>query len=526
MNEQQGSERRVARRWIWGPVGIGVIVLAVVVFVLVSALDGDEVGGAVSDVDEIAEATVRITTEGTYAAPAFGADDVGGGGTGFFVSEGGFIVTSHHVVAGAESIEVAVPEIDEPFDAQVVGLSECADLAVISITTEQGFPFVDWARAEPSTGLDVFAFGYPAGSDEVVRSRGVVSVARAEGDSRWASVDNTLAHTAVVEADGAGGPLALSDGRILGVNYEPDGGDRMAISHVEARDVIDVLAGGDHLHSIGINGQAVFDEASGVSGIWAAAVVPGSPAARTGVEPGDLVTRIEGVSLGGDGTKAQYCDVLRSHDPDAVLAVEVLRPESGEVFEGQINGDRLEPSFSFAQTLGDAFAEPADDVPSTHSEFVTVTDDSGAISVEVPVEWAEVDGRPLVVDEGGGRPNIRAAPSLEGFETSFAVPGVNVSLFEGAAPSDADELLDDASGALEASCANVTRQPYDDARLMGSFDEYTGCGDEESSVVVVVAGPEDGGYLVRVLIQVVTRTDLGALDTILDTVVVDGERDG
>lgn len=527
MNEQQGSERRVTRRWIfWGAAGIGAIALAAAVFFVVAALGDDEIGGAVSDVDEVAEATVRITTEGTYAAPAFGADDVGGDGTGFFVSAGGVIVASHHVVAGAESIEVAVPGIDEPFDAQVVGLSECADLAVLSIAAEREFPFVDWTRAEPSTGLDVFTFGYPADSDEVVRSRGVVSVARAEGDSRWASVDNTLAHTAVVEAAGAGGPLALSDGRILGVNDAPDAGDRMAVSHVEARGVIDVLAGGNHLHSIGINGQAVFDEASGVSGIWVAAVVPGSPAARTGVEPGDLITRIEGVSLAGDGTKAQYCDVLRSHDPDAVLAVEVLRAESGEVFEGQINGDPLEPSFSFAQTLGDAFADPADDVPSTHSEFVTVTDDSGAISVEVPIEWEEVDGRPLVVDEGDGRPNIRAAPSLEGFETSFAVPGVNVSLFEDAGPSDADELLDDASGALEASCANATRQPYDDARLMGSFDEYTGCGDEESSVVVVVAGPEGGGYLIRVLIQVVTRTDLGALDTILDTVVVGGARNG
>lgn len=526
MNEQQGSGSRVARRWIWGTAGIGAIAVAVVAFVVVSGLDGDEAGGAVSDVDEVAEATVRITTEGTYAAPALGAGDVGGGGTGFFVSEDGLIVASHHVVAGAESIDVAVPGIDEPFGAQVVGLSECADLAVLSIAAEREFPFVDWTRAEPSSGLDVFAFGYPADSDEVVRSRGVVSVARAEGDSRWASSDNTLAHTAVVETRGAGGPLALSDGRILGVNYEPDGGDRVAVSHVEAREVIEALAGGDHLHSIGVNGQAVLDDASGVSGIWVAAVVPRSPAARTGIEPGDLITRIEGVSLGGDGTKAQYCDVLRSHEANAVLAVEVLRLDSGEVFEGQINGDRLEPSFSFAQTLGDAFAEPSDDVPDTHSEFVTVVDDTGAISVEVPVEWGEVDGRPLVVDEGDGRPNIRAAPSLEGFETSFAVPGVNVSLFADAGPSDADELLDAASGALEASCANVTRQPYDDARLRGSFDEYTGCGDKGSSVVVVVAGPEDGGRLVRVLIQVVTRTDLGALDTILDTVVVDSERDG
>ncbi len=325
MNEQQDSGGRVARRWIWGTAGIGAIAVAVAAFVFVSGFDGDEAGGAVSDVDEVAEATVRITTEGTYAAPALGAGDVGGGGTGFFVSEDGLIVASHHVVAGAESIDVAVPGIDEPFGAQVVGLSECADLAVLSIAAEREFPFVDWTRAEPSSGLDVFAFGYPADSDEVVRSRGVVSVARAEGDSRWASSDNTLAHTAVVEARGAGGPLALSDGRILGVNYEPDGGDRVAVSHVEASEVIEALAGGDHLHSIGVNGQAVLDDASGVSGIWVAAVVPRSPAARTGIEPGDLITRIEGVSLGGDGTKAQYCDVLRSHEPDAVLAVEVLR---------------------------------------------------------------------------------------------------------------------------------------------------------------------------------------------------------
>ena len=93
--------------------------------------------------------------------------------------------------------------------------------------------------------------------------------------------------------------------------------------------------------------------------MWVSGVASGSPADDAGIEGGDIITSMEGVTLGADGTLADYCDVIRSHDGDAALSVEVLRFATGEVLRGQLNAEPLEVAATFGgDEDDDAGAEP------------------------------------------------------------------------------------------------------------------------------------------------------------------------
>ena len=127
----------------------------------------------------------------------------------------------------------------------------------------------------------------------------------------------------------------------------------MAIASDLAQPVVERLRSGD-FESLGINGWAVYDEAAGISGIWVAGVAPGSPAADVGLMPGDIVTSMNGLPMGTDGTFKDYCDVIRTAGEGAPIAVEVLRYDTSEVLKGEINGDEpLALAFSFAEEVGD-----------------------------------------------------------------------------------------------------------------------------------------------------------------------------
>ncbi|QQS26046.1 MAG: trypsin-like peptidase domain-containing protein [Actinomycetota bacterium] len=117
-------------------------------------------GAAVSSLDDVLSATVRIDTRGALVDPEIGAFEFsGGGGSGFFIDPSGIAVTNNHVVTGVAALEVYVGEEDEP-RTQVLGVSECSDLAVIDVEGD-GFPYLEWYDGEIRAGLDVYAAGTP-----------------------------------------------------------------------------------------------------------------------------------------------------------------------------------------------------------------------------------------------------------------------------------------------------------------------------------------------------------------------------
>jgi serine protease Do len=195
------------------------------------------------------------------------------------------------------------------------------------------------------------------------------------------------------------------------------------------------------------------------------------------------------------------------------MSLEVLRFSTEEVYEGQLNGDPLTLSFSFAQSYDDAIGSDDPASSATYTEYVTITDDSGSITTEVPVEWADVDGSPNP-DIG---PSLHAAPNLEEFFTTFSTPGVAIDATSSLNMNDIDSVLDSRSYA--DSCTYLGRTPYSDPLYAGSLDTWTDCGGVGAVLFVLGVTPADGSYLAFIEIQAVEERDLDAADQILATFI-------
>ena len=122
----------------------------------------------------------------------------------------------------------------QPRDA-ILGVSECADLAVIDIEGD-GYPYLDWYGGNVGVGLDIYAAGFPLGDPEFTLTRGIVSKARASGKTNWASVISVIEHDATINPGNSGGPLVTADGKVVTVNYagSQDVGQFFAISQPQA----------------------------------------------------------------------------------------------------------------------------------------------------------------------------------------------------------------------------------------------------------------------------------------------------
>ncbi|MCB0233350.1 MAG: trypsin-like peptidase domain-containing protein, partial [Anaerolineae bacterium] len=349
----------------------------------------EPVSMAITSLDDLEKAVVQIEAQGTFIDPEEGIQyDSAGRGTGFIIDEEGHAVTNNHVVTGAALLKVWVGGESKPRNAKILGVSECSDMAVIDIEGT-GYPYLEWFGGAVRPGLDVYAAGYPLGDPEFTLTRGIVSKARADGETDWASIDSVIEHDATINPGNSGGPLVTADGKVVGINYAgSDSNQYFAIARAEALPVIARLLQDQDVDSIGINGTALVTNDS--SGIWVSSVQSGSPADKAGLKAGDLIVAMEGLTLATDGTMADYCDVLRTHSPGDTLSLEVVRASTEEYLEGQVNGRPLEPSFSFAQTLGGDVAPSTSGAGGTAApayEYTTLTDVENAIQLEVPTTW-------------------------------------------------------------------------------------------------------------------------------------------
>ncbi|HET7011375.1 MAG TPA: S1C family serine protease [Anaerolineales bacterium] len=477
--------------------------------------------GAVSSLDGVKSATIQIEAQGTFIDPEFGMiANAAGRGSGFIIDPSGIAVTNNHVVAGSALLRVYVGGEDEAKNATILGVSECSDLAVIDLEGD-GYPYLDWFDGDIDTGLPIYAAGFPLGDPEYTLLEGIVAKARAGGETRWASDDYVIEHTADTNPGNSGGPIVTEDGQIVGVHYAGNAQTRQAwaISRDEALPVIERLQDGRDVDSIGVNGEVVMSEDGSLYGVWVAAVTSGSPADEAGVRGGDIITSLEGLYVGSDGTMADYCDVLRSHDASDTLAIEVLRYSSGEVLAGQLNGRPLETAATFATDLGGDDAATSDQ-GQAYTEYVAVQDDYGAIQMEVPTSWAEVDGAPEEGPNGSVFSSIWAAPNLQEFINTWGVPGVKFQVTgEKEKVGGHIQMLEvTRSYPFLSACTLDDRYDYNDGVYRGAFDYYTRCGGTADYLILAAVPIQaNSDVLVFVQIQIVSQADLDAAQRILDT---------
>jgi serine protease Do len=354
-------------------------------------------------------------------------------------------------------------------------------------------------------------------------TRGIVSKEEAGGETYWASVDYVIEHDATINPGNSGGPLLNADGNVVGINYSGRETDQyFAIGRDLAIDVVGQLEEGQNVEWVGINGEAFVNE--DFSGIWVYSVESGSPADKAGIKGGDIITMVESLILATDGTMADYCDVLRSHDSDDTLDIEVLRYSTGEVLDGQINGRELEATVTFTESLEEDIETTVEDT-GTYSGYVSVMDDYGAIQMDIPADWIDVNGD--FWDDSGETigSTISAAADLESYINSWSESGV----FFGASDDLAKlggyvNLLDVRRDFLIDECKYDTRYDYEDVAFRGKYDLYENCGGSGNVYIVLTAVPinDPQAFLVLVEMQITKESDFDALDQILATFDVVG----
>ncbi|MHA2428696.1 MAG: S1C family serine protease [Candidatus Hermodarchaeia archaeon] len=302
----------------------------------------------VSSLQDVQGSVIQIEAQGTFLDPEW-AQYVGAGrGSGFIIDPSGIAVTNNHVVTGAALLKVWIGgDTSKTYNARVLGVSECSDLAVIDIDGE-GFPYLTWFDDPIHVGLEVYTAGFPLGDPEYTLTKGIISKESANGETNWASIDSVLMHDATINPGNSGGPLIDAGGKVVGVNYAAykEADQYFAIGKDVAVPLVKTLQGGQNVDSVGINGTAVVSDDGSLSGIWVSSVASGSAADKAGITGGDILTTLESFPLATDGTMSDYCDIVRTHSAGETISIEVLRFLTEEYLTGQLNG----PPLSVADT--------------------------------------------------------------------------------------------------------------------------------------------------------------------------------
>ncbi len=242
-------------------------------------------------------------------------------GSGFIISDDGYIVTNNHVVSGVpteqgkvtvSSIKVTLTDRKE-YTARVVAKDAVSDLAVLKIEAK-GLPFVQFGDSTKARVGDwVVAIGNPFALGGTVTAGIVSAIHRSIGSGPY---DRYIQTDAAINQGNSGGPMFDLNGNVIGINtaiYSPTGGNvgiGFAIPAEQAKPVILQLMKGQAPKRgyLGVVIQPMSDDiAAGLGlpkdvGEIVARVEPGQPAARAGLQQGDVIVKVNGTDVTPDNT--------------------------------------------------------------------------------------------------------------------------------------------------------------------------------------------------------------------------------
>ena len=225
-------------------------------------------------------------------------------GSGFVISEDGYVVTNNHVIEAADEIMIEFFDGDE-LEATVVGTDPNTDIALLKVETDEPLPFVTFGDSDNARVGDwVLAMGNPLGQGFSL-SVGIVS---ARNRALSGSYDDYIQTDAAINRGNSGGPLFNMNGEVIGVNtaiLSPNGGSigiGFAMSSDVVTEVVDQLQefGETRRGWLGVRIQDVtpdmVEAIEGLEGTAGALVtdVPEGPAMEAGMEAGDVILSFDG----------------------------------------------------------------------------------------------------------------------------------------------------------------------------------------------------------------------------------------
>ncbi|MGD8291553.1 MAG: DegQ family serine endoprotease [Desulfobacterales bacterium] len=225
-----------------------------------------------------------------------------GQGSGFIIDSAGYIVTNNHVVDNANKIKVILRN-EKEYDAEIVGRDPVTDIALIKIEAKEKLPTVPMGSSESlKVGEWVAAIGSPFGLEHTVTAGIVSAKGRVIGSGPY---DDFIQTDASINPGNSGGPLINMRGEIVGINtmiIAGGSGIGFAIPIDLAKDIVSQLKTDGEVTRgwLGVTIQDLKGDLAsyyGVkekSGVLVASVVPGDPADQAGIQPKDIITKVDG----------------------------------------------------------------------------------------------------------------------------------------------------------------------------------------------------------------------------------------
>lgn len=339
------------------------------------AADEEEYTDGVLSTEEIA-AKVRPSVVGIQTYRTEYPMQVYGAGSGIIMSEDGYIVTNAHVVSGATGGILVILDNNEEYEAEVVGIDEKTDVAVIKIDASNLTAAEFGNSDELVVGERIVAIGNPTG----MNLAGSVTQGIVSGLKRLISVTNEETNETIemeaIQVDAAinpgnsGGALINKYGQVVGINSSKLSSTQIegigfAIPISTAKPIVDDLIAYGYVRGrvlLGITYYPVSDAVGAMSGytpgLWVQSVREDMDAYAKGLRAGDIITQIDGQDVRDSATVK---GILSAKKPgDSVKLTVVQQSISGKIKTYTINVTLAEDKGS-SQSTGSGSSQPSTD---------------------------------------------------------------------------------------------------------------------------------------------------------------------